>query len=192
MYNRIRRRAKALSREASITPFSQKVSDEGGGGGALLETSNSVYYVVSGSKEPIFPCALHRTINTDNVGPNDNYHVRPLYDLKRELKIKCNRTAKNFVSVEFRNPVWQLDYKFSSRYPPNGSDDQVINGKRIKHLSANLINQYDDSFFTGFISSRQVRYQPDPYSRLKYYCAVTYYRQEDFDACQKKYLVPGG
>jgi hypothetical protein len=88
--------------------------------------------------------------------------------------------------------VWQLDYKFSSRYPPSGKDDQVINGKRIKNLSDNLINQTDDSFFNGYIASRQVRYQPDGYSRFRLYCAVAHYDQADFDACEKKYLVPGG
>lgn len=96
------------------------------------------------------------------------------------------------ICIAFDNPVWQIDYKFSSRYPPTSRRDKVINGKRIKHLSDNLINQAKDSFFTGFIGSRQVRYQPDPYSRFQLYCAVTYYRKEDFDACKKKYLVPGG
>ena len=96
------------------------------------------------------------------------------------------------MATEFKNPVWQLDYKFSSRYPPSGNDDQVINGKRIKNLSDNLINQTDDSFFNGYINSRQVRYQPDPFSRFRLYCAVSHYDQADFDLCQKKYFVPGG
>ncbi|CAB4020803.1 Hypothetical predicted protein [Paramuricea clavata] len=55
------------------------------------------------------------------------------------------------MATEFNNPVWQLDYKFSSRYPPSGSDDQVINGKRIKNLSDNLINQSDDSFLLAIL-----------------------------------------
>ena len=85
------------------------------------------------------------------------------------------------------NPTWKLDYKFSSRYPPSGNDDQVINGKRIKTLSDNLINQTDDSLFNGYISSRQVRYQPDPHSRSAYYCAITCIREKEFNACQKKH-----
>ena len=94
--------------------------------------------------------------------------------------------------LEFDNPVWQLDYKFASRYPAKDDDDNVINGKRIKHLSDNIINQFNDSYFNGFIASRQVHYQPDPFSRFEYYCAITFYSQEEFDVCRKKYLVPGG
>jgi hypothetical protein len=61
------------------------------------------------------------------------------------------------------------------------------NGKRIKTLSDNLINQTDDSLFNGYISSRQVRYQPDPHSRSAYYCAITCIREKEFNACQKKH-----
>ena len=94
----------------------------------------------------------------------------------------------SFSALEMYNPAWKLDYKFSSRYPPSGNDDQVINGRRIKILSDNLFKQTDDSFFNGFISSRQVRYQSDPtYSKSTYYCAITYVRKKEFNACLKKY-----
>ena len=100
----------------------------------------------------------------------------------------CTNYAVPFSNLEMNNPVWQLDYKFSSRYPPSGNDDQVINGKRIKNLSANLINPSDDSYFNGYISSRQVRYQPhDSYSRSAYYCAITCIRRKEFNVCRKKY-----
>ncbi|XP_028413417.1 acid sphingomyelinase-like phosphodiesterase 3a [Dendronephthya gigantea] len=92
-----------------------------------------------------------------------------------------------YLNIDIKNPVWQLDYKFSTRYPPTGDDDKVINGKRIKHLSDNLISERDYSFFNSFISSRQVRHKPDSYSRSLFYCAITCIRKKEFDACRKKY-----
>lgn len=94
--------------------------------------------------------------------------------------------------LEFNNPVWQLDYRFSTKYRSKGVEDKVINAMRIKDLGDNLINQTNDDIFTGFINSRQVRYQPDPFSRFIYYCAVRFSSLEDFNVCQKKYNVPGG
>ena len=126
------------------------------------------------------------TFHADKVGPNC------FMQTYKSCRLINFNSIFGVISLEFNNPVWQLDYTFSARYPPSGNDDQVINGKRIKILSDNLINQANDSFFNGYISSRQVRYQPDPYDRFKYYCAVAYYSQDDFDACRKKYLVPGG
>lgn len=96
------------------------------------------------------------------------------------------------MATEFNNPVWQLDYRFSTKYRSKGVEDKVINAMRIKYLSDNLINQTNDDIFTGFINSRQVRYQPDPFSRFIYYCAVRFSSLEDFNVCQKKYNVPGG
>ncbi|XP_028412957.1 sphingomyelinase phosphodiesterase D-like isoform X2 [Dendronephthya gigantea] len=123
---------------------------------------------------------------------NPNFRIVHL-DPDRQAITDYEQFYMNLVIItEFNNPIWQLDYKFSTRYPPTGDDDKVINGKRIKHLSDNLISQTNDSFFIGFISSRQVRYQPDSFSRFKYYCAVTYYSQKDYDACNTKYPVQGG
>ena len=106
--------------------------------------------------------------------------------------LKINSYSTLFNSLEFDNPVWQLDYKFSAKYPSKGVEDTVINAMRMKSLSDNFINQTSDDVFTGFINSRQVRYQPDPFSRFVYYCAVRYFSQEDFNECHKNHVVPGG
>jgi len=90
---------------------------------------------------------------------------------------------------EFSNPVWQVDYTFSKKYPSNNA---FINAERIYELNEQLINQTSNKFWRGYAFSRETGYQPMPYSRFTLYCAMRYVRLRNFQECVKKYNVPGG
>ena len=90
---------------------------------------------------------------------------------------------------EFSNPVWQVDYTFSKKYP---SKNTLIDAERIYELNEQLINQTSDTFWNGYAFSRETNYQPMPYNRFTLYCGMRFVDFQNFQKCTQKYSVPGG
>lgn len=93
------------------------------------------------------------------------------------------------MATQFSNPVWQVDYTFSKKYP---SDNTLINAERIYELNEQLINQTSDTFWNGYAFSRETNYQPMPYNRFTLYCGMRFVDFQNFQKCTQKYSVPGG
>lgn len=101
--------------------------------------------------------------------------------------VTCNFLT-GFIS-EFSNPIWQLDYTFSQKYP---SENKFLDANRIYELNEELINQTSNKFWKGYVFSRETNYQPVPYSRFQLFCAMRLVYKEDFNRCIEQYNVPGG
>lgn len=97
--------------------------------------------------------------------------------------------TQSYFLAEFSNPVWQLDYIFSEKYP---SSNKFLNADRIDELNQQLLNQTSHRFWKGYVFSRETNYQPAPYSRFNLYCAMRFVHVNDFNKCIGKYAVPGG
>ena len=131
-------------------------------------------------------CHTHFTMNNiKQLLAGTEYDMKNYADHGGLIIIIC----KICYPSEFSNPVWQVDYTFSKKYP---SDNTLINAERIYELNEQLINQTSNTFWKGYAFSRETNYQPMPYNRFKLYCGMRFVDFQNFQKCTQKYSVPGG
>ncbi|EDO46874.1 predicted protein [Nematostella vectensis] len=93
------------------------------------------------------------------------------------------------MATQFQSAQWQLDYRFSERYP---STSEQIDATRLNELNQNLLNQTSKEAWVRYAFGRAVNYQTSSYSRFNLYCCMRFVEKAEYEACTTKYYVPGG